>query len=433
MRFGLATRTIVPPFFTCMHGYGARVDRFDVVNDPLTFTAVVLEEGGRRAVIGSADLCFFPDDGSTSGLLDRVAEIVECPRGNVMLNASHTHGGPRLPSRSWIHGGTGDLAPAERYGEWLGEQVVAAAGEAVESLDEGTLWYGQGRTALPMNRRPERDGEVVNAPNPSGPVDDRMQLLVLRNAKGDLAAVGMHVCCHAVATGAQHRLTADYPGAWRAEFTRVFGPKVTPFFLQGAGADARPRHVADGDRWRQMAHEELPAIGQDLLAECLAILTSGKLREISGLVLKGKINLPKAPCERRHVERAQFESLLESDKGYEKGYAQECLRLLDLGQTIPDEVEYQVQTLWLNPDMALIGLDVEPLTALGRKVEAAVAPRQAILLGYCNGGRSYAPDTAEMKRGGYETDSYLFEPWAGPLLPGVEHVLADAVVVDPAN
>ena len=86
-----------------------------------------------------------------------------------------------------------------------------------------------------------------------------------------------------------------------------------------------------------------------------------------------------------------------------------------------------VQTLWLNADFALIAVDAEPLCALGRHVESAVSPAQAIFLGYTNGTICYVPDTAEMKRGGYETISYLYEPWTGPLLPGLENIFADAV------
>jgi hypothetical protein len=372
MRFGLAHCEIVPPFSTTMRGYSARKDTFDGVNDPLTFTAIILEEGESRALLGAADLCGFPDDDSIPGLLAQLGEEVGCPPDNVMLNASHTHGGPSV---------------GERYRDWLYEQILAAVHEAADSMSEGTLWYGEGKTRLPMNRRLERDDQVVNAPNPEGPVDDRMQLLIFRKPGGEVAAVGMKVSCHPVATGAQHLLTADYPGAWRAAFSRAFGPQVLPFFLQGAGADARPRHVADGDRWRAMKHDELSTIGDELLTETLAILTGTDLRQLKGLTLNGKINAVKAPKE------AEEET--------------------------PDHVEFHVQTLWLNSELVFIGLDAEPLCGLGKTVEEAVAPKQVMLLGYTNGCRAYTPDTHEMKRGGYET--------GGHFLPGLESLFAQAV------
>jgi len=427
MRFGIATRDITPPFPTSMAGYGARRDHFDGVNDPLTFTAVVLEASERRALLGAADLCNFPDEEALRPLLDRLADALSCPHDHLLLNASHTHGGPKLPSHSAYYRRRYDTSAAERYAEWLFDQVVDAAQEAAGNLREGTLWYGEGQTALPMNRRPDRNGQVPNAPNPGGPVDNRLQLLVFRDAAHDVVAVGLKASCHPVATGAQHLLTADFPGAWRAEFSRAFGPEVTPFFLQGAGADARPRHAAEGDHWRPLKHAELPAIGRELLAESLRILTGGRLREIGDLTLEGKIQAVAAPCEARYTRREQFQELL-SQGGMAREYAEEALQFLDAGQEVPNQAVFHVQTLWLNPEFALIGLDAEPLCSLGRVVEAAASPATAFLLGYTNGCVSYVPDTAEMKRGGYETESYLYRCWTGPLRPGLENLLAQAVM-----
>ncbi|MSS71330.1 MAG: hypothetical protein EXS64_07555 [Candidatus Latescibacteria bacterium] len=422
MRFGIANREITPPFPTRMHGYAVRQDNFDGVNDPLMGTAVVLEEGGRRALICAADICTFPNDGSLPGFMERAAGVVGCPPDNVVLNASHTHGGPTIVGRR-----SGSSGPSsERYRDWLYEQTLEAARQAVTEMREGTLWYGSGRTTLPMNRRPDRNGEVPNAPNPGGPVDDLMQLLVFRNPAGAVEAVGMKVACHPVTTGAQHLITADFVGAWRAAFSDAFGPQVTPFFLQGPGADARPRHAADGDRWRAVRHGELPGMGRELLAEMLAILAGTGLRQVEGLTLEGKIRSVQAPCEGRYTTRAQFEALLK-EEGLQKSYAETCLKKMDAGQEVPGHVDFLVQTLWLNRDLALIGLDVEPLCGLGATVAGAAAPKQAILLGYTNGCIGYTPDTAEMKRGGYETTSYLYSGWTGPLMPGLEHLFAGAV------
>lgn len=414
MRFGIACRDIVPPFRTRMYGYGARIDLYEDVNDPLTFTAIVLEEGNRRALLGAADLGTFPRLDELSGFLDQLGEIVGCPRDHIMLNCSHSHGAATVSD--------------ERYREWLYEKVREAAQEASENANEGTLWYGEGKTSLPLNRRPERDGQVVNAPNPEGTVDDRMRLLVFRKPTGEIAALGMSVACHPVATGAQHLLTAEYPGAWRNAFSRAFGPDVTPFFLQGAGGDIRPRHVAEGDHWRAMKHAELPGMGQELLREMLKILLEADFKQIDNLTLTGKINRVEAPCQRLYTTREELESLRERD-GRFGSYAEKCLQHLNAGEEVPAHAEFHVQTLWLNREFALIGLDAEPLHDLGRAIEDSVSPRQALFLGYTNGCIGYAMDGKETERGGgTEIGTYLFRGWSGPPEPGLEKVLADAVV-----
>ena len=138
MRFGLASCEIAPPYPTPMHGYGARQDTFDDVNDPLSFTAIVLEEQGRRALLGAADLCTFPNDGTLPALLDGLAEIVQCPRDNIMLNASHTHGGPQVPSKSLYYRKMRDTSTPKRYAQWLYEQVESG----VRSTKEQDLLEG---------------------------------------------------------------------------------------------------------------------------------------------------------------------------------------------------------------------------------------------------------------------------------------------------
>lgn len=428
MRFGIATADITPPFRTLMHGYSARKDYYDGVNDPLTFTAVVLEEGERRMLLGAADICMFHNDGSMGDILREAAEIVGCPADNVMLNASHTHGGPMIPTNLICFAEEARLEATKRYGDFLREKVMAAAAQARAGLAEGTLWYAEGRTNLPMNRRPTRDGGVPNAPNPDGPTDNRLPLLVLKDAAGRVAAIGGRVACHPVATGAQHLLTADYPGAWRAALRQAFGGTVTPFFLQGAGADTRPRQAAAGDKWRVCAHAELAGIGWELCAETLTALTAQPLQPVTGLTLAGTVKTVSAPCAVRYTTRAELEGLRQTGGVHERTYAEACMRRLEAGEAMPDHAEFTVQTLWLNEELALIGLSAEPLLALGYAVEKAVAPKRAVLLGYTNGYVAYTPDRAEMARGGYETTSYLFGGWSGPLLPGLEDLFAGAVV-----
>jgi len=427
MRFGIATTEITPPFPTAMHGYGARHDRFDEVNDPLTFTAVVLEASGRRALLGAADICTFANDGTTPELLKSIGEVVDCPPDNVILNASHTHGGPKMPSSSPVFENERYLDATRRYRDWLHERILETVEEAAQHLQEGTLWYGEGKTDFPMNRRLDRDGEVRNAPCLDGPIDDRLCTFALKDANEAMRAVGIRLSCHPVATGSQHRITADYVGAWRAAFSEAFGDTVAPFFLQGAGGDARPCHVADRDRWRQLPLEELPSLGRDLLAETLAVLTGSNLRPVEDLVLQGSINTVHLPCEAQFTKPEDFQPMLQSESEYLKRFAEEGLKRCEEGKTLDDRAAYQVQTLWLNREICLIGIDAEPLCGLGRVVEAAVEPAKGLLLGYVNGCVAYIPDTYELKRGGYEADAYLYELWTGPYKPGLEQVVADGV------
>jgi hypothetical protein len=428
MRFAVVTRSVVPPFACPMYGYGTRVDCFDGVSDPLAVTMVLLEEDGRRALIAATDIGSYANDGRTPALMARLAGIVGCPQENVMLNASHTHGGPMLPMPDFAHLPSNTPELITRYADWFEGVVAEATQEAVASLQPGSIWLGEGRTAVPMNRRPDRDGGVPNAPNAGGPVDDRLFVFALRDAREELQAVGIRLSCHPVATGAQHLLTGDYVGAWKAAFADAFGPGVQPFFLQGSGADARPRHVTEGDHWRTMRHAELSAIGRDLFRETLRVLTRPGMRALGPLRLSGRLATVTVPCEPRYTSREDFEKLLGT--GQER-YAQVCLQRLASGLGIPAAQSFLVQTLWLDEHTALLGLNAEVLCGMGAYLEAALGPAQAIMLGYTNGVVCYVPEAAEMARGGYETQCYVSQPWTGPLESGMEKRFAAALLERP--
>jgi hypothetical protein len=118
---------------------------------------------------------------------------------------------------------------------------------------------------------------------------------------------------------------------------------------------------------------------------------------------------------------------------FEQEYARRCLDLLAGGGSPVTQVPFRVQTLWLDEQTAIVGLNCEPLHAVGAAIEQMFAPRHAIILGYTGGCICYAPDTAELLRGGYEAESYLFETWAGPWATGFENTFRSAVVAKPAQ
>ena len=424
MRFGIASVDISPPFVTRMAGYGGRLDRFDDIHDPLAFDAVVLEERRRRAFIGAADLLWF-EDTQIMDLRRKVAKIVKAPVDNVLFNASHTHGGPLiLDNPSYFSGNVGSAAP---YREWFEKQVLAAAKEAAAGMQQGTLSYGVGKTHVPMNRRLERDGKVVNAPNPDGKPDDRLQVMVLRDKQEAIRGILARVSCHPVSTGAQHRITAGFPGAFRAACRRAFGPDVIPVFMQGVGGDARPRHVCDGDKWRVMRHDELTQIGEDLLAETIAVLVGRSMKRLGPLSLRGRFRVADVPCDKTYTTRQDFENLLANGTGLQRRYAELALQAIETTGKAQSTVPVRVQTIWLTKDTAVVGIEGEVLMGLGAHVEKSLKPKRAIVLGYCNGSGCYLPDSKELARGGYEQTSYLYGGWTGPFKRGIEKVIAGAV------
>jgi neutral ceramidase len=426
MRFGVSSASIVPPFKTRMYGYWNRFDPFDDVHGELTVTAVYLEAKGSRALLCAADIGMFPSEGLTEKLIDRLARAADCPAEHVLLNASHTHGGSAIPTHMPAGRAIESTESAYRFVELLGDRLEEATLAARAHAEEGTLWYGCGKTSIPINRRLEKDGRVILAPNPAGAIEDRMRLLVLKGVDGQLRSVGLLLSCHPVATGGAHLLTADFPGAWRAAFHAEYGESVTPFFLQGTGGDMRPRATANGDSFRSLQHAELQGMGRQMMEEMDATLQGG-LEELDVGPFRAARRVATVPCERRYLTRADFEVLLRGTNEGLREYAGFALERLGREGSVPDHQDFPVTTLWLNEETALIGIPAEVLTGLGRAIEGALAPRRALVMGYTNGNASYLPDTHELARGGFECDAYLHEILTGPYRAGVEDRLVAAI------
>lgn len=430
LRSGTSTLEITPPFPMPMGGYGARVDCSDGAHDPLMLTAVYFETEGREAWIVAADIIQFPNGSALSEGKARVAEVLKCPESALFLNASHTHGGPEvlagveIPSPLMrVQRSPENQERILKYLDYLWERTATACDQARKNAVAARIVYGEGTSRFSMNRRLEVKGRVENAPNLDGPHEDRIRLIGVEDATGELMALGLVLAAHPTSTGSQHLFTADYVGAWRERFRRRFGNKTTPFFLQACAGDLRPTFTRQGDHWRRVALDELPKMGENLCDETCEVLSKGLKPLGEGLITHAS-SIVEVPCERVYTTPEACKPLLESAIPWEVEFAEECIRRLRAGEPIQSSVSMNIQLLNIAPGFMLVGLGCEPLYGLGRKIEAAFPGVDSVVLGYTNGCFGYLPDSAELLRGGYEAEAHFFEtPLSGPLAPGVEELV----------
>jgi|GEM_PF-336484 len=435
MQFGLAHCNITPPFPVPMGGYANRYGMFDDVHTPLIYTAVVLEHEEKRLLIGAMDLLSFPNDFRREGWLRRLANAANCSADAVIMNASHTHGGPDIPRLAGLSIDSrtiGELDAIERYADWLIVQLEETTRGATSCMQPGTLWHAVGRTSLPMNRRLETNGQIINAPNPKGPIDDSMHILTIKDADNAPAATMMRVSCHPVATGAQRRITSDFVGAWRTAVNDLLDNTTVPIFLQGAAGDMRPAKVADfsdttSPKWKTIPHDELHQIGQSLADEFIKVFKGGNFRQIKNPVpIAKRIQVP-IPCEQRYKDAESVSQLSKSSNVLERKYAVMCRRRLEAGHKLNDHDAIDLQTVHLGSDLVIVTSNCEPLITIGEMVESTMSKSCTIFLGYTNGCTAYVPDTTEQARGGYEADEYLWAGLSGPYLPRVEKIISRAL------
>lgn len=430
---GLATVSLIPDFPCPLAGFYARTGFSQGAQDPLEFTALYLRQGNNEVWIGSADLCQFPDHSGKADGLRHLRERLSCPASALFLNASHTHGSPTVnphpvvlppPLHVWFEPRFAEASHA--YTAFLWSRVAEACESARENAAPCSLLTAEGVTRLPMNRRKNVNGFVENAPCPEGEIDNRIRLLGIRNGAGELRAMGIVLSCHPTSTGAQDKMTADFPGAWRREMRKRLGDGISFFFLQGSGGDSRPACTSNGDHWRTIDFAELEQMGRDLADETEETLRKGwkKCAAPALASARGSFALPCIPLSPAPLWVKDCAPGLDA---YREAYLDGIAEDRRQGIEPPLSIPLDLSLVRLAPDLALIGADFEVLCGLGRRMESALPGVDAIVCGLTNGAFGYVPDDAENLRGGYEAESYIFEKWGGPFAAGIDRTISAAV------
>jgi hypothetical protein len=242
LRAGVARVDITPAALMQMYGYANRkCGPATGTHDPLMAQALVLEAGGTRLAIVTADLGSLVSDNLRRAINDRLGIPV------VLLAASHTHSAPSfLPFGS---SPTKDPhAPA--YLADLEQKIFDAVDAATRAMEPATLGVARGSIRLGYNRLlPREDGRTRALFDnlervPYGPVDPEFVLLRVDGPGGQPKALLVHYAAHAVVLGPTNcKYSADYPGVMKAAVARAV-PGAEVMFVQGGAGDINPLFMA---------------------------------------------------------------------------------------------------------------------------------------------------------------------------------------------
>ena len=135
---GVARVMVTPREPIFMKGYGSRTRPSEGVRQDLYVKALALQdETGATSVLVTSDLHSY-----TRRMSDTIADAVKTkyglPRERLILNASHTHGGPAITGEPWMRPSEDINAEQEavirRYTAHLLDQIVELIGEAIGNL-----------------------------------------------------------------------------------------------------------------------------------------------------------------------------------------------------------------------------------------------------------------------------------------------------------
>lgn len=428
MRAGFARAVITPPVGTAMMGFGTRdMERgCDAVHDDIFARVLYLEDGAEKALVIGLDLCFVgrADADRLKGAIGRHMDVL--PRA-ILINASHSHSGPRVGT--WHYAGY--VPPDRPYLDRLEDAVVRASCEARDAALPVRISAGATRTRLPMNRRRRvSSGAIENRPNPEGRVYDRLPACRLDAVTGGPVCLLFSASCHpSMMTGWE--ISAEYPGAAARRIDERLGTPCA-LFLQGVGGDAKPRVIGE-------AHDVWQAGTWDLMEQAGAMVADETARLLDQGLDAVPLSLKTASVEsewplQRVPDRTEFEAMAAETPAERRlrdvrhMWARRMIDRLDRGELLPDCARLTIQTVQIAQEVRLVALEGEAVADWGFFIEKHYGHGVTFPLGYSNGEGLYLPTTAMLDEGGMEVESYWEYGYPAPLAPGMEQVVRDALV-----
>ncbi len=234
---GVARVDITPPLAVPHASWGAQLHVFaEDVEAPLTCTALVVDDGERRAAWIDFDLIILSTP-ETQRIQQRVSEETGIPAEMVRVSVTHNHAGP--PPSSWNWAKAGNEAMAAYYAT-IPDYAAGAARLAVEKLRPARVGVGRGESFVAVNRRETApDGRTVTGTNPGGPIDPEVFVMRIDATDGSPIVAAVGYTMHPTTLGPSNKqLSADWPGHLKRTVETLTGAPT--MFAQGATGDIGP-------------------------------------------------------------------------------------------------------------------------------------------------------------------------------------------------
>jgi hypothetical protein len=366
------------------------------VLDPVFVRALVLSDGSNRVALITWDLTDTRER-FVARVRDAVTHATGIPRTHILINASHNHSAPWVPSEGdpLVQSEHTALDPVQReasFTEW-GDSLVRRTVDAVvkadtvrkpASLSIARAWAGD----VVFNRRPVREDDRVETTfTPAdpfwlphgqrfGPTDPTVTVLAVETPDAPSIATVFSLPCHPVSVYPHDsRISADWPGPVSAAIAGRLGGEA--LFLQGCAGDVVPvrRGLPSRDRMAALIAERALAAWTNRHALKPAPLHATVV----------PVDLPQTEVARKETGVPVIHS------------------------------EVQVVTCGL---LAIVTLPGEPLTGLSLEIQRRSPYPHTLVVGYSNGGGvQYVGPAGEKRRGGYEmSGAGTGEDRCGPLL-----------------
>jgi hypothetical protein len=399
------------------------------VEDPLYARALVLESGGSKICIVSADVTIIAKRHS-----DRIRRWAESHLGfdfdAVMVHATQTHSAPAIghfllsydyavPEEfEWLRGSNPE------YNEFAEERIREAIEKANSALRPVEVGYGSGvEGRMAFNRRAvKRDGRVM-MPGPrwkeplgpteilymEGPIDPEVGVVCFRQDNLRFPGIMVNYSCHPVHVFPKPIISPDWPGALADELVKAHGSGCVPLILNGPCGNINPWPPFDPDYV-----EDHKLMGRVLATTVAKVIEGLEFLQEAAIDYRAcTLRIPLREIDEEELDRAR-ECLKEKPDpqwaekphvGVDPAWvmAAGLVDLYNLKQRDPD-YDYEVQAFRIG-DAAIVGLPGEPFVEGALRIKMASPTYPTYVVHDVNHYAGYLPTREAFTRGGHETNT----------------------------
>jgi hypothetical protein len=301
-----------------------------------------------------------------------------------------------------------------QYGQKLTDDIVEVIGIALNDLEPVQISTGHGTADFAVNRRQQKDNQVVIGVNPDGPVDHDVPVIIISTPNGKLKAVLFSYACHNTSSNT-YFINGDYAGFAQIELEKA-NPGALALFVAGCGADQNPNPRGS----LEFAEQH----GKSLAGSVQKVINSGDLKPVRPPIRTDfrVASLDFLPFDHNIYQ----EELLGQDK-YKQRRAKLMLEAYNKGYDVT-KYKYPVQVIRFNRDLTILAMSGEVVVDYPFKLKEMYARENMFIAGYCNEVQCYIPSKRILKEGGYEPESsMIYYGYPGPFADNIEEKILGSV------
>ncbi len=437
MKFFVGSKKITPEFPVLQCGFAARNKKSEGVHDD-TFASIVILQENETVIMITLDVVY-GDKSFAYGIKSAIEEKHGILPKNIIISYTHTHSSVALTGEDKIKRNRRPYSlAADRfffYGEWkniddtqdveyyrfIKSKIMNLMDEGMSNLEEGSLYINKSKSHFGISRRLPVDGRIEFRPyDNDDAMDTDLLLLKLTDINGIVKGILYNYACHPTSVGSDNYLiSADFPGEVRSRLKENF-PNAEVVFLQGCGADIKPRFGAVDGYFKSADFSRLREGCKPFIDEITELIENGKWRKIDLdiNVAEKKFNLYTTSKDRDFFE-AKYNNPEEAE--YIRESARAAMENIDNKRTV-DILQYYINAIRMDDKTYILAFENEVVSNIGKLIKK-ISDEDLIILGYANSVCCYIPTEDVIKTGGYEADNYMIARLAGPFVPEIESII----------